>query len=105
MRDRDHHVFALDQVLVLDLVFMLDDDGLARCRKFRLHRCKFVLDDRLNAGARAQDVEVIGDFQRQLVEFLGYFLAASAVRRARRNSRMALACSSDSRAVPSSASR
>ena len=76
MRDRHHHVLALDQVLVLDLVLMLDDFGLARRGEFRLHRGEFVLDDGLDAGARAQDLEVIGDFHRELVEFLADFLAA-----------------------------
>ena len=42
----------------------------------RLHRGEFVLDDGLDAGARAQDLEVVGDFHRQLVEFFGDFLAA-----------------------------
>ncbi len=75
MRDRHHHVFALDQVLVLDLAFLLDDDGLARGRELRLHIRKFGLDDGLDAGARTQDIEVVGDFHRQLVELFGDFLA------------------------------
>ena len=76
MRDRDHHVLALDQVLVLDLVLLLDDHGPARGREFRLHVGQFGLDDGLDAGARAQDVEVIGDFDRQFVEFFANLLTA-----------------------------
>ena len=76
MRDRDHHVLALDQVLVLDLAFLLDDDGLARGGEFVLHLGQFGLDDRLHAGARAQDVEIVGDLDRELVEFLGNLVAA-----------------------------
>ena len=40
-----------------------------------LHLGQFGLDDRLHARARAQDVEIVGDFHRQLVEFFGDFLA------------------------------
>ena len=42
----------------------------------RLHRGEFVLDDGLHAGARAQDVEIVGDFDRELVELFGNLLAA-----------------------------
>ena len=76
MRDRDHHVLALDQVLVLDLVFLLDDHGLARGGEFGLHLGEFVLDDGLDARARAQDFEIVGDLDRELVEFLGDLVAA-----------------------------
>src|SRR3981189_371988 len=68
MRDRDHHVLALDQVLVLDLVLLLGDLGLARSGEVALHLGEFGLDDGLHAGARTQDVEVVGDLNRQLVE-------------------------------------
>ena len=76
MRDRHDHVLALDQVFVLDLVFLLDDHGLARGGELILHLGEFGLDDGLHAGARAQDVEIIGDLDRELVEFLGDFVAA-----------------------------
>ena len=76
MRDRDHHVLALDQVFVLDLAFLLDDDGLARGGELGLHLGQLVLDDGLHARARAQDVEIVGDLHRELVEFLGNLLAA-----------------------------
>ena len=42
----------------------------------RLHRGEFVLDDGLHAGARAQDVEIVGDLHRELVELFGNLLAA-----------------------------
>src|SRR5438552_3491373 len=76
VRDGDHHVLALDQVLVLDLAFLLDDDGFARGGEFALHRRELFLDDRLDACARAQDVEIIGDFHGELVELFGNLLAA-----------------------------
>src|ERR1700753_2548860 len=75
VRYRDNHVLALDQVLVLDLVFLVDDDGLARGREFRFYLGQFRLDDRLHPGARAQYLEIVGDLDRQLVEFFGNFVA------------------------------
>ena len=76
MRHGHHHVLALDQVLVLDLAFLLDDDGPARRAELLLHLGQLGLDDRLDAGARAQDVEIVGDLDRELVELLGDFLAS-----------------------------
>ena len=76
MRDRDDHVLALDQVLVLDLAFLLDDDSPARGGELLLDRSELVLDDRLNPGARAQDIQIIGDFDRELVQLFGNFLAS-----------------------------
>ena len=66
--DGDDHVLALDQVLVLDLAFLLDDLGAARRGELLLHRRELVLDDRLDARARAQDVEIVGDLGGELVE-------------------------------------
>ena len=76
VRHRHHHVLALDQVLVFDLAFLLDDLGLARRCELGLHRAEFVLDDRLHPGARAQDFQIVGDLDRELVELLGNFFAA-----------------------------
>jgi len=71
MRDGDDHVLALDQVLVLDLAFLLDDLGAARGGELLLDRQKLVLGDRQDARARAQDVEIVGDFGGELVELFG----------------------------------
>ena len=68
MRDGDDHVLALDQVLVLDLAFLVDDDGAARRGELVLHGLELVLDDGLDARARAQDVEIVGDLGGELVE-------------------------------------
>ena len=76
VRDRDHHVLALDQVLVLDLVFLLGDDGSAWGRELGLHVDQFGLDDLLHARPRPQDFQIIGDLHRELVEFVGNFFAA-----------------------------
>ena len=75
MGDGDDHVLALDQVLVLHLAFLLDDDGAARGGELVLDRDHLGLDDRLDAGARAQDVEIVGDLGGELVELLLDFLA------------------------------
>ncbi len=61
MRDGDDHVLALDQVLVLDLAFLLGDHGAPRRGEFRFQLRQLVLDDGLDARARAQDFQVIGD--------------------------------------------
>ena len=76
MRDGHDHVLALDQVLVLDFAFLLDDHGLAGRRELGLHGGQFALDDGLHASARTQDIQIIGDLDGELVEFLGDFLAA-----------------------------
>ena len=74
--DGDDHILALDQVLVLHLAFLVEDDGAARRGELVLDREQLVLDDRLDAGARAQDVEIIGDLSGELVE-LGLDLVAA----------------------------
>ncbi len=51
VRNRHHHVFALDQVFVFDFAFLIDDHRATRGRELGLHRIHLVLDDRLNAGA------------------------------------------------------
>ncbi len=76
MRHGDDHVLALDQVFVFDLAFLIDDHGAARRGEILLHRREFVLDDGLNAGARAQDVEIVGDLDGKLVELFLDFVAA-----------------------------
>ena len=76
VRDGDDHVLALDQVLVLHLAFLVDDDGAARRGELVLDRGELVLDDGLDAGARAQDVEIVGDLVGELVE-LGLDLVAA----------------------------
>ena len=68
MGDGDDHVLALDQVLVLHLPFLVDDDGAARRREFLPHLQHLGLDDRLDARARTQNVEIVGDLDGELVE-------------------------------------
>ena len=57
MADGDDHVLALDQVLVLEVEPALDDLGPARRRELVADRRQLVLDDRLDARPRGQDVE------------------------------------------------
>ena len=76
MRDGDDHVLARDQVLVLHLAGRFGDHGAARRGEFLLHRRQLVLDDRLDARARAQDVEIVGDLGGELVELFLDFVAA-----------------------------
>ncbi len=76
MRDGDHHVLALDQVLVFHLAFLVDDDGAARRREVALDGGELVFDDGLDARAGAQDIEIVGNFLGKLVE-LGLDLVAA----------------------------
>ena len=76
MRDGNDHVLALDQVLVLDLRLFFRNDGAARRRELGAHLGELGLDDRLDARARAQDVEIIGDLGGELVELFLDLVAA-----------------------------
>jgi hypothetical protein len=68
MGDRHHHVLALDQVLGLELAFLLDDLGAPRGGEVGLDLGELVLDDALHAGARAQDRQVVLDLAAELFE-------------------------------------
>ena len=70
MGNRHHHVLALDQVLVLEVRSALGKLGLARRREFVAHRLELVLDDLADALARAEDVEVVVDLDRDLLQLL-----------------------------------
>ena len=50
--------------------------GAARRGEIVLHRAQFVLDDVLDAGARAQDIEVVGNFGGELIQLVGDLVAA-----------------------------
>ncbi len=76
VRHRHHHVLALDQVLVLDLAFLVDDHGAARRCELGFDRDQLFLDDRLDARPRPQDLQIVGDLDRELVEFFGNFVTA-----------------------------
>ena len=76
MRDGHHHVLAVDEIFFLHLAFLIEDDGAPRCSKLLAHGSKLVLHDALNARARAQDVEIVGDLLGKLVE-LGLDLVAA----------------------------
>ena len=68
MRNGHHHVLAVDQVFLLDLALLVDDHRAARRGEFLPHGSQLVLDDGLDARARAQDLEIVGDLFRELVE-------------------------------------
>jgi hypothetical protein len=53
VRHRHHHIITLDQILIIDLAFLVDNDGAARRGELRLHRLQLVLDDALDARTRA----------------------------------------------------
>ncbi len=74
--DGNDHILALDQILVFHLAFLIDDQGPARRRELVLDGRELRLDDRLDARARAQDFEIVGDLDGELVELLLDFVAA-----------------------------
>ncbi len=76
MRHGDDHVLALDQVLVLDAGIPVEDLGPARGGVFGPDFRQLVLDDAHDAGARAQDVEVVGDLVGQPLQLVADLVAA-----------------------------
>ena len=76
MRDGDDHVLALDQVLVVDVGFPIDDLGPARRREGVAHFDEFVLDDRHDPRARAQDLEIVRDLAGELLQLVADLVAA-----------------------------
>ena len=72
----DDHVLAGDEILIVHVRATLDDQGAARRAEFVAHGGQFGLDDVLDAQARRQNVEVIGDLGADLVQFLVDFVAA-----------------------------
>ena len=71
MRHGNGDVLALDQVFVFDLDFGIDDFGPARRGEFVAHRRELVLHDRKHARTRAQDVEIVGDRDAELLHLVG----------------------------------
>ena len=71
-----HHVFALDQVLVLDFALVLDDLGAARRGELVADGGELILDDAEHPGARAQDLEVVLDLLGELLQLFGDFVTA-----------------------------
>ena len=70
------HVLALDEVLVVHVSVAVEDFGTAWAGERGLNRDELVMNDCHQAGARAQDIEIVGDFGGELVERLGDFVTA-----------------------------
>jgi len=101
MRNGDDHVLALDQVLILHLAFLIDDHGAAGRGEFFLDGGEFVLEDRLDARAASAKYRDNQRSRRRALSSSALISSRpSAVSRCRRRSRMALACSAESRVVP-----
>ncbi|MND56575.1 hypothetical protein D3C80_476840 [compost metagenome] len=76
MRYRDDHVFAGDEVFIVHVEAGIHDLGAARRAEFVTDGCELILDDGLDADARRQDVEIIGNLGTDLVQLVGDFIAA-----------------------------
>ena len=76
MRDGDDHVLALDQVLVVHVRPALGELGAARRAELVAQQDQFVLDDLLDPRARAENVEIVGDLDADLVQLVGDLVAA-----------------------------
>jgi hypothetical protein len=63
-------------ILVLDLALRFRDHGAARRGKLVLHRRELFLDDRLDARAGTENIEVVGDLGGELVELVLDLVAA-----------------------------
>src|SRR5262249_31421439 len=74
--DGDDHVLALDQVLVLDFAFHLENFGAARGAELGFDRAELLLDDGNDAGSRAQNVEIVADLGTERLELAADLVAA-----------------------------
>ena len=75
MADGDDHVLALDQVLVLEIGVRIEDLGSPRRRVRGADLGQLGTDDPHDAGARAQDVEIVGDLSGKLGQLLADLVA------------------------------
>ena len=78
MREGDDHVFALDQVFIIEVRTAVDDFRPARGCELFLDLEHFVADDFLNPRAGAQDIKKIGKFRTDLLQFVIDFVAAES---------------------------
>ena len=76
MAHQHDHVLALDEVLVLHVGVAVENDRAARGGEVGLHLDELVADDAHQPRARAQDIEIVGDFRGEAVEGLGDLVAA-----------------------------
>ena len=73
--DRDDHVLALDQILVVEVRVAVENFGTARGSVSGSDRRQFSPDDVLDASTRPENIEQFGDLDRQFVQLLGDLVA------------------------------
>ena len=76
MRHGDDHIFALDQILIINFAFVFDDFSAAWCGKIGFNVGQFVFDDRTHAITGTQDFEIVFDFDCELFELSRNFFEA-----------------------------
>src|SRR5262249_29048366 len=76
VRDSDDHLLARNQVFFFHVTGRFRDHRAAGRRELILYVRELFLDDRLDARTRTQDIEIVGDFSRELVELCLDLIAA-----------------------------
>jgi hypothetical protein len=74
--DGHDHVFASDQVFVVEIGRMIGNLGATRRTKFFADRFQFLADDGTDANDRAQNIEIVLDLRAKPVELIADFIAA-----------------------------
>ena len=74
MAHQHDHLLTLDEVLVLHVGVAVEDHRAARHCEVGFHLDELIADNGHEPRARAQDVEIVGDFHRQPIERLGDFV-------------------------------
>ena len=96
--DGDDHVLALDQLLDVDVGLGIEvDEGAARGVEQLLDPQELGLHHLEQPLARAQDQQQLVDLGRDLLQLVGELVALERGQPLQAQSRMALACSSESR--------
>ena len=76
MGDGDDHLFARDEILVLEIELAINEDGAARRAEILAHIGEFVANDLDHPVTRTQDIEQVGDLFGQGRGLIAQFVTA-----------------------------